>query len=253
MIIQLFPNLTAVVRNLWRYVDVSALSLILTIVSTTTLAQSTERIKTYDVKKTSIAPMLSGKGDDPQWKTAAVLTDFQFPWEEEKPHPTTFRALHDEKWVYFLFDIIDPAVHVEINANHKMEVAASSRAEIFFKADDRLDPYYCLELDPNARVLDYEARHYRKFNVDWSWPEGHFAIKTHRRNDGYTVEFAITKESLTKLGLLKNGVLQAGIFRADCTPRPDREPDFKWASWVKPDSDIPDFHIPSSFGILKLE
>lgn len=230
----------------------SMLSFILIVVTTVTL-QSTEKIKTYNIRRTTAEPILSGKGDDPQWKGAEVLTDFHFPWEKEKPYPTTFRALHDDKWVYFLFDVTDPAVHVEIKTNNKMEVAASSRAEIFFKTDDRLDPYYCLEIDPNARVLDYEARHHRQFDVAWSWPKDHLLIKTDRRKDGYTVEFAITKTSLTQLGLLKNNSLQAGIFRADCTPNPGAEPDFKWISWVKPDSPTPDFHIPSSFGLLILD
>lgn len=151
-----------------------------------------------------------------------------------------------------MFDVSDPAVYIHVEKNDKSEVAASSRAEIFFRSDDRLDPYYCLEIDPLGRVLDYEGTYHRHFNEKWSWPKDHLIVKTNRRDDGYTLEFAISKVSLEKLGLLKEGTLQAGIFRADCV-RTSGETEFKWISWENPDSKTPDFHIPSSFGLLQLE
>lgn len=214
-------------------------------------AQNHTDMKTYTVKPAGVRPAMSGKGNDAVWKTAEVLSDFLFPWENDKPLPTQFRALHDSDWLYGLFEITDPAAHVEIKNNHKMEVAASSRAEIFFKANDLMNPYFGLEIDPAGRVLDYRAYYHRRFDYDWSWPQGHLLIKTDQRSDGYTIEFAISKASLKALDLLNNNVLQAGIFRADCTPTAG-DPQFRWASWLRPDSATPDFHIPSSFGILKL-
>jgi hypothetical protein len=107
-------------------------------------------------------------------------------------------------------------------------------------------------MDPAGRVLDYKATHYRKFDIGWSWPEGHLIVRTEKRKDGYTVEFAITKSSLKALGLMKENTLQAGLFRGDSFPKIEGEPDFKWISWMQPESGTPDFHIASSFGILKL-
>lgn len=218
-----------------------------------TLTHSKENLKTYAVAKITGTLMLSGKGDDPQWRNVSTLSDFHFPWENEEVQPTKFKAVHNQEWLYCLFEVRDSSVFILQKDNHKGEVASSSRAEIFFKTDDRLNPYYCLEIDPLGRVLDYEGIYHRKFNPNWSWPQGHLVIKTQQRQDGYTIEVAISKASLRELGLLQNNTLQAGLFRADCKPTDDGDVSFKWISWVKPDSKTPDFHIPSSFGLLRLE
>lgn len=212
-----------------------------------------EDSKTYPVKKITEEIRISGKGDDPLWGNAFALSDFTYPWEAEIPQHTKFKALHNDVWLYFFFDVMDDQIKIHIDKNEKTEVAASCRAEIFFKKDDRLSPYYCLEIDPLARVLDYKAQFHRQFDMTWSWPSGHLVVKSKRRKNGYSVEFAISKESLQELGLLKNNQLQTGLYRADCIEQNENAAIFKWISWVKPDSKTPDFHIPSSFGVLQLE
>lgn len=215
--------------------------------------QAKEGPRTYPVVRISDKLEITGKGTDPKWKAAKTLTDFIYPWENETVPPTRFKALHDNSNVFFLFDVTDPAVYIHKHTNNKAEVAASSRAEIFFKADDRMQPYYCLEMDPEGRVLDYEGVFHRKFDLKWSWPQGEMTIATHQRKDGYTIELAISKRSLKELGLLHGNVLQAGLFRADCKPPSGGQQEFKWISWVRPDSKTPDFHIPSAFGLLQLQ
>jgi hypothetical protein len=210
--------------------------------------------QTYIVKKASGPIRLSGKGDDPRWREADTLSDFSYPWDRGTPQPTAFLALHDEQWVYFLFHVTDDDVHIAApDTNDKLEVASSSRAEIFFRIDERLDPYYCLEIDPKGRVLDYEATYHRSFDFKWSWPAGALRVQTSMRRDGYSIELAISKTSLRDLSLLKNNTLHAGVFRANCKLKSNGEPEFEWISWKKPDSESPDFHIPSSFGIFQLQ
>lgn len=210
-------------------------------------------MKTYPVNKISGPIKLSGAGDDPQWNEAAALSDFSFPWETDAPQKTTFKGLHNESLFYGLFEIDDNHISIFEDKDGKLDVVSSSRAEIFFKADDRLEPYYCLEIDPKCRVLDYEGHYYRNFNFDWSWPDNGLTVKTSMKRTRYTVEFAITKNSLRNLGLLKDNRLQAGLFRADCKLGCNGERVFKWVSWLQPNAKTPDFHIPSAFGILKLE
>lgn len=217
------------------------------------LIHSKEGIKTYSVKKIQGAILVSGKGDHPHWKEGNLLSDFSYPWETTVAPSTKFKAVHNDEWVYFLFQVKDENINIFVDKNHKSEVASSCRAEIFFKVNDRLSPYYCLEIDPLGRVLDYKAKFYRKFDTLWSWPPGHLVIKTEQKKDGYVVEFAISKDSLKKLGLLKNQNLQAGLYRGDCLNLKENCTEFKWISWVNPDSKTPDFHIPSSFGMLRLE
>ena len=229
------------------------LSFIIILLTLGTLTHFKEGIKTYSIKKIAGEITISGKGDNPLWNNAHSLSDFTYPWETEIPPSTKFKALHNDDWLYCLFDVADDSIKIHVDKNNKSEVASSCRAEIFFKIDDQLSPYYCLEIDPLARVLDYKAEFHRKFDTKWSWPAGHLVIKADRRKDGYTIELAISKASLKELGLLRDKNLQAGLYRADCLELNESCAKFKWASWVKPDSKTPDFHIPSSFGILRLE
>lgn len=211
--------------------------------------------KAYHVKKIKDKELIvTGKGDSPLWKQANELSDFVYPWETEQPPYTLFKALHTQDWLYCLYDVKDDNINVYVNTNDKSEVVHSDRVEIFFRKDDRMSPYYGLELDPLARVLDYEAEYHRKFNDQWTWPAGQLIVKSSRRKDGYTVEIAIQKKSLLELGVLNGNRIEAGLFRGNCVEidlKEDKK--IKWISWVKPASETPDFHVPSAFGVLMLE
>jgi hypothetical protein len=115
-----------------------------------------------------------------------------------------------------------------------------------------MNPYYCLELDPRARVLVYEATYYRNTNFEWNWPEGQLEVLSSSTPDGYIVEARISIQSLMTLGILKDDrSIDAGLFRGDFFSITNNTPEVKWISWVHPDSEKPDFHIPSAFGKLK--
>jgi hypothetical protein len=165
----------------------------------------------------------------------------------------SFRALWDDARFYFRFDVETTGVLIYFHDNNKMEVLDSDRVEIFFKSDDRLNPYYCLEMDPLGRVLDYRASFYRKFEYEWQWPGNkQLHIQSEYTKHGYKVEGSLTMASLKELDLLKNNELQAGLFRGECRKMRDPQSSFDWISWIKPESVRPDFHIPSSFGVIKL-
>lgn len=229
------------------------LSFILCLLTVKSFTNTQPEMKSYSVKKIESDVSLTGKGEDPAWINAPALADFSYPWENNKPGGTTFKALHNGEWLYCLFQVEDEHIVLAENKDPKAAVASSSRAEIFFRIDDKLTPYYCLELDPAGRVLDYEATYYRKFDSAWSWPRGQMTLKTFTSRNGYSVEFAISMRSLKQLGLLKDHRLEAGLYRADAVREGNNIDNFKWVSWVTPDSKTPDFHIPSSFGLLLLE
>jgi hypothetical protein len=209
--------------------------------------------KVYNVHPAKAGSLLiTGGGTDPNWKHAEELTDFAYPWDHAAPPFTCFKALHDAAWVYFFFEVEDPHVFIHVEKNDKWEVVSSDRVEIFFRTNEGMNPYYCLEIDPAGRVLDYEASFHRKFNYPWSWPPGQLKIKAGKTGNGYKVEFAVSKKSLHDLGLLSGDRIEAGLYRANCTQAVDAQSHMKWISWVMPLSDTPDFHIPSSFGTLIL-
>jgi len=196
---------------------------------------------------------INGLGDHPLWEQAVSLTDFIYPWNEGVPPPMSFKALHDEDWIYGLYKVWETdAVNLSMEEDIKSAVLKSDRVEIFLRSDEHMNPYFGLEMDPLGRTYDFEASLYRKFNAGWSWPKDQLMVKGDLNESGYTLEFALGKALLNKLNLLKNNHLQAGLFRGKCISLKDEMAEFKWISWVRPDSTSPDFHIPSSFGELIL-
>ena len=216
------------------------------------IKHTSSALKTYQVKNCAVDFTITGRGDNPAWINASMLTNFIYPWENEEAPYLSFQALHTRSWLYCLFRVKDKNVNVFFNTGDKTEVVNSDRVELFLRQNQELTPYYCLELDPQGRILDYQAEFYRKFDMNWSWPKNHLLVKTDQQEDGYTVEIAISKESLKQLGLLKDGIIQAGLFRGKCISIQNSNATMKWMSWVRPDSKNPDFHIPSSFGVLNL-
>lgn len=214
-----------------------------------------EAMKTYNVKR--IAPnqmKIEGKQMNPIWEKANVTTDFSFPWEDEVAPKTSFRALCDDQFFYFRFDVEDDNILTYIKEDHKMEVVDSDRVEIFFRQDEKMNPYYCLEMDARGRVLDYQTRYYRDFDYEWQWPgSGNLNVMASEGDKAYVVEGAISLSSLRGLGLLNNNVLEAGLYRGYCMKLPNPHAELRWISWVNPEVKTPDFHIPSSFGIFRLE
>lgn len=182
----------------------------------------------------------------------AELSDFGYPWENETAPAMTFHACYDEHWLYCLFQVTDKNAQVYVNKNHKSEVLHSDRVEIFFRQDEKMNPYYCLEIDPTARVYDYSASYYRNFDDTWSWPSGQLKIKAEKTRSGYDVHVMIAIDSLNELGLIRDKKLQVGLFRGKCDEVNLTEDKLRWISWVKPDSESPDFHLPSAFGVFQL-
>ncbi|HVU55325.1 MAG TPA: carbohydrate-binding family 9-like protein [Puia sp.] len=225
-------------------------SLILLLSACCVLAVSAQ---TYQVKKVPKGSVqVDGKGSSQIWSQAEQLSDFVYPWDSVAAPATSFAALWDGDWFYGLFRVKDDSVITLVKHNDKMEVGASDRVEIFLKKDDTMNPYYCLEMDAEGRVLDYNAFYYRKVNYPWHWPDGQLMIRASRTKDGYILEFAISIQSLKDLGLIRDSRLQAGLFRAERVGAINGRADLRWISWIRPKSGFPDFHIPSAFGTLVL-
>ncbi len=212
-------------------------------------------IKTYEANPIPFNVLsINGKGDHPLWAQATVLSDFSYPWNEGSPPPMTFQALHDRDYIYGLYTVRDDK-HILFyqSSNAKREILSSDRVEIFFRKNHKMNPYYGLELDPLGRIYDYQAHYHRQFNPEWTWPSGHLVVKAEINAHGYTLEFAVSKKSLKDLGMMKKNKLDIGLYRGECVQLEGDKAEFKWISWVKPESETPNFHIPSSYGVMILK
>lgn len=205
---------------------------------------SSQSMNTYQVKKSTNKP-------DPDWKEADVLTRFSYPWEDATPPETSFQAMYDDDKFYFRYEVTDLHMLTYVDTNDKMEVVNSERVEIFFRVDEKLETYYCLEMDPLGRVLDYKAHFYRNMEFDWEWPANALNVNTQRTEKGYRLDGSITLESLKNLGILKGNKMVAGLYRGHCVKLEGTNADLRWISWIDPKTPEPDFHVASSFGIIQ--
>ena len=190
--------------------------------------------------------------EGPDWSVAQRLDDFTYPWKNMVPSQTIFKASWDDHKFYFRFEVEDDNILTYHDTDHKEEVVYSDRVEIFFKKDDRMSPYFCLEMDAAGRVLDYEAHFYRKVNFSWKWPDNGLSVTATKSAKGYVVEGSIDLASLKALGMLNGNRMLAGLFRGECVGLNGKKAELQWISWVDPETTKPDFHVPSAFGIIEL-
>ncbi|SFC11039.1 Carbohydrate family 9 binding domain-like [Flagellimonas taeanensis] len=196
---------------------------------------------------------VTGKADDRLWKIANVLTDFSSPWSALHGTKTEFRALWDDKNLYFMFQVFDTSIHIDKKSTGNESINVSDRVELFFRQDDSLTPYYCLEIDPSPRIMDFKAFPNRVFDFEWNWPEEHLTVKSHSDVSGFIVEGKISIFSMEKLNLIHNNRIETGIFRAKYIKVGGSSYDPIWITWTDPKTRTPDFHVTSSFGVLMLE
>jgi hypothetical protein len=200
--------------------------------------------------KSLIVPRRSEETD---WTSLAILCELHYPWDDDMQLPKThFKAYHTGEYLYFQFSAFADKVLIYRKENDKLEVRFSERVELFFRENSDMKNYYCLEMDPALRVLDYQAAYYRQFNRAWQWPES-LNINCRSQADAYVLSGKIKLQTLTDLNLLNDNILEAGIYRGYVFSLKGKEADIRWSTWVKPEADKPDFHIASSFGQWLLE
>ncbi|GAA3583724.1 carbohydrate-binding family 9-like protein [Snuella lapsa] len=210
-------------------------------------------LKTYDVKYCGNTGLkVTGNGTDAAWDRAVVLSDFISAWDPEPVKKIEFKALWDADNLYFMFKVHDNEVHVDKTDNTNASINESDRVELFFRSDADLNPYYCLEIDPSPRLMDFKAYPNKKFDFDWNWPHGDIIIKSQIEDTFFVVEGAISLKSLRDLKLLKDNKIETGVYRAKYNKLPDSSYEPTWISWVNPQTSTPNFHIASSFGVFKL-
>ena len=188
----------------------------------------------------------------PDWALAECLTKFIFPWEPTPPPCTEFRALWDRETFVFRFDCEDKDIVLGQGETPMDRVLVSDRVEIFLAPSLELKPYFCLEMSPNGDVLDYRATHYREFERDWTCPG--LVVNAEVSEGRYRVSGSLPLATLRALNVLKTGAQQfyAGVFRGEFSHEADGSPRPGWMTWIDPQTERPDFHVPSAFGIFEL-
>jgi len=209
---------------------------------------------TYTVHKVSNAWTLDSVQQDSLWLAAEPLQDFVFPWQDRTPPSTEFRAVYNNAHFFFQFVVEDPDLVLGDDLDQNLAVIGSDRVELFFAANDSLNPYYQLEMDPRTWVFDAKSTLYRKVDENWNWP----GMKTFATiaAPGYVLQGKIPMATFDDLGLWQNQEktrLLCGVFRAEFEALAPDSVKHNWISWILPQSPTPDFHISSAFGQFQFE
>lgn len=213
-------------------------------------------IKENTIYKVNLIPsaalQITGTGENALWEKSNILTDFISPWDANEPSKIEFRALWDTEYFFFCFTVFDSKIHIDTKDDSVDSIGNSDRVELFFRPDDSLNPYYCLEMDTAARIMDFMAYPDKKFDFNWNWPKNDISIKSSKNDDSFIVEGAISISSLNGLNLIKDNKLETGVFRAKYNSKDNIHYEPTWISWINPKTETPNFHIASSFGVFQL-
>jgi hypothetical protein len=182
------------------------------------------------------------------WEEANCLIDFSSPWKSDPVSKIEFRALHDLENFYFNFQVFDTDIYIDKKDDSVDSIGNSDRVELFFRTNDTLNPYYCLEMDTAARIMDFEAKPNKDFDFNWNWPKEHLEVKSSKGENSFIVEGRISIASLKELNLIQNNTIEGGVYRAKFSKDENQNYQPTWISWVNPNTLEPNFHIASSFG-----
>lgn len=159
------------------------------------------------------------------------------PWDVLNDS-TVFHCFTDEDDFYFLYEVQDTTIVLSDNFTGESDVEKEDRVEIFFSAEKDMDIYYCAEIDPLGRLLDYSSSYYR--NMDYGWDFKTMKLWSSLTSSGYVVGGSVSKRELENLGIDVSRSFYMGIFRADFKPDTPEN----WYSYIETDDNFPDFHKP---------
>lgn len=192
-------------------------------------------LKTYTVKFINNQELkFTGIGDQVLCKNATTLSGFSSPWEIEPLTKTSFKALWNETHLFFCFHVEDSTIHINKTCDTNESINVSDRVGLFFKTDENLNPYYCLEIDSTPIIMDFKAQPNKVFDFDWNWPKSDITVKSNRSELSLTVEGEISLASLRKLNLIKNNTIETGIYRAKYIKQKDLTFEATWITWINP-------------------
>ena len=179
------------------------------------------------------------------------LDDFSCPWKSGPIPGTQFRAVWNNEFLKFQFDVEDHDLVLAEHADSGEAALGSDRVELFFASSaDLTTPYYGAEMDPRGNVYDYKGLFHRKIDPSWSFDTLDYSGSFLK--NGYSVVGTISLSELESLGCLSDRKVITGVYRAEFSHGDGDEIVNDWICWVDPKLEVPDFHVPSSFGMFKL-
>lgn len=168
----------------------------------------------------------------------ASINGLHAPWDGLEDE-TRFRCSSDEDNFFFYFEVSDSSLTLNPQFESESTVEHEDRVEIFFSPTADMASYWCAEIDPLGRVLDYSAHYPQKMDYGWNFES--LLVNGALVEGGYLVWGKVSLKELRQMGIEAGKQFWMGVFRADY--RPDLS--VNWYSAVSSDDPSPDFHKPN--------
>ncbi len=168
-----------------------------------------------------------------------TVRGFHAPWHGLPDDDTRLTYYATEDSLFFRYEVSESSLCLTPGFQTETDVNPEDRVELFFSATpDMSQPYYCTEIDPCGRSMDYKAVYYR--DIDYGWDFSGTRVSSKTEEGSYTVEAVFSRKELEVLGLDLEQGFWLGAFRADF--RTDGAVD--WYSLRPTDDREADFHKP---------
>ena len=67
------------------------------------------------------------------------------------------QSLQNTDHLFFNYTVFDATIYIDLKEDDFESIGNSDKVKLFFSVNDSLNPYYCLEIDINARLMDFKA------------------------------------------------------------------------------------------------
>ena len=239
--------------SLLLIIVLASLSALMPVAQTQTPYASDVRI---DAKRTAADFPPDGNLSKKPWKQANWVK-FVHNMSGNASHPeqaTRVASLWTDKYIYFAFSCKYDAVNVfegEDISKERWELWNRDVAEVFLNPQpERQLHYYEFEVAPNNQWIDLEITRGEKPNHDASWNSGfEHATRIDAKNHIWTAEIRIPLASMGVFEAKPGTEWRANFFRAAGKGADTQRMFLAWST-------IPEgatFHVPSRFGILRLD
>ncbi|MEO5579166.1 MAG: DUF5916 domain-containing protein, partial [Gemmatimonadaceae bacterium] len=155
-------------------------------------AASSATATTAEASQVAIAPVLDGKLDDPAWRTAQVIDKF-LEYEPkagaESRFKTEVRVVHDEKYLYLMARMFDPAPDSIISLLSRRDVRTNSE-QLKLVIDSYHDRRTAYQFITNPAGVKRDFYVSNDTNEDASW-DAVWDVATAIDSLGWTAEFRI--------------------------------------------------------------
>src|SRR5438067_1930923 len=111
----------------------------------------------FECRWTNDPITVDGKDDEPAWRNAQVIDNFQIPWlsgaARQPRTKTKAKLLWDREYLYFYAEMQDTDLFADV-AEHQGRVWTNDAFEMFFKPADGKPAYYEFEVNPLNTTLE---------------------------------------------------------------------------------------------------